>query len=251
MSRVIAVANQKGGVAKTTTVHALGRALADLRLRVLLVDLDPQACLTWALDLDPDRLDKTLHDVLLGRCETREVLVDCDGITLLPANIDLAGAEVHLVTRTGREQALARVLRPVQYDYDIVLIDCPPSLGILTVCGLTAADEVIIPLQCESLSQRGLGQLLETVGDVREFTNPGLSVSGAIATMFDSRTNLAKQVVAEVNENFGVKVFEPPVPRTVRVAESAGQGLSILEHAPRSRAAEAYRALAVQIGGQP
>jgi chromosome partitioning protein len=248
---VIAVANQKGGVAKTTTVHALGRALAQRGRRILLVDLDPQACLTWALDLNPDRLDKTLHDVLLGRCEAGEVLIDCDGLKLLPANIDLAGAEVHLVTRTGREQALARALRPVRDDFDIILIDCPPSLGILTICGLTAADEVLIPLQCESLSQRGLGQLMDTVADVREFTNPGLSVSGAIATMFDARTNLAKQVVTEVNENFGVKVFDPPVPRTVRVAESAGQGLSILEHAPRSKAADAYRALAEQIGGEP
>lgn len=249
MSRVIAVANQKGGVAKTTTVHALGRALTESGRRILLVDLDPQACLTWALDLNPDRLERTLHDVLLGRCEAAEVLVECDGLTLLPANIDLAGAEVHLVTRTAREQALARVLTPIREQFDIVLIDCPPSLGILTICGLTAADEVIIPLQCESLSQRGLGQLLDTVADVREFTNPGLSVSGAIATMFDSRTKLARQVLTEVDETFGVKVFDPPVPRTVRVAESAGQGLSILEHAPRSKAAEAYRTLAAQIGG--
>jgi len=244
MARVVAVANQKGGVAKTTTVHTLGEALGAKGKRVLLVDLDPQASLTFALGTDPEQLDRSLHDVLLNRCKAADVLIQANGVDLLPATIDLAGTEVHLMTRTGREYALRKALAPIVDDYDLTLIDCPPSLGILTINGLTAATEVLIPLQCERLSQRGVGQLLETIEDVRNYTNPDLLVRGMIATLFDARTNLASQVLADVRDRHGLHLLEPPVPKSVKVAEAPGRGMSVLTHAPSSRSAEAYRELA-------
>ncbi len=264
VSRTIAVANQKGGVAKTTTVHALGTAWADRGRRVLLVDLDPQASLTWALGIDPEQLDTSVHDVMLKRTKPADVLVKVDleasrrskangsptdggELHLLPSTIDLAGAELHLLTKTGREYVLRKALSTVADDYDVVLIDCPPSLGILTINGLTAAKQVLIPLQCESLGQRGVGQLLETIDDVRDYTNPDLQVIGAIATLFDGRTNLAHEIVASVRQNFGLTVLEPPVPKSVKVAEAPGQGRSVLHHAPSSKSAIAYRALAAQL----
>jgi chromosome partitioning protein len=241
---VLALANQKGGVAKTTTAHSLGAAMAETGRRVLLVDLDPQACLTWSTGTDPDALDRSLHDVLLGRVPAADAVVKVDDLALLPSNIDLAGAEVHLVSRTGREYVLRRALEPLLDDFDVVLIDCPPSLGILTINGLTAAGEVLVPLQCETLSHRGVGQLLDTVADVRSYTNPDLAVRGVVATMFDGRTKLAREVVASVHEAYGLDVLDPPVPKSVKVAEAPGRGRSVLGHAPRSRAAEAYRELA-------
>jgi chromosome partitioning protein len=244
MTRVLAVANQKGGVAKTTTTQALGVALAELGERVLLVDLDPQACLTYSCGVDPDTLERSLHDVLAGRTEAAEVLVKAGDLSLLPATIDLAGAEVHLMTRTGREHVLARALRPVVTDYDVVFIDCPPSLGILTINGLTAASEVLIPLQCEALGHRGVGQLLETIADVRNFTNPELRVRGLVATMFDRRTRHAQEVLGNLEGRYGLPVLGDPVPKSVRFAEAPGRGRSIMEHAPRSTGAEAYRTIA-------
>ncbi|NLV55515.1 MAG: ParA family protein [Acidimicrobiales bacterium] len=250
MARVVAVANQKGGVAKTTTVHSLGVALAEAGRKVLLVDLDPQASLTWACGVDPDALDRSMHEVMLRRSKAGDAVIRLDnGVSLLPSTIDLAGAEMHLLTRTGREYVLRKALERIVDDYDRVLIDCPPSLGILTINGLTAADEVIIPLQCESLGQRGVTQLMETIDDVRSYTNRDLVVSGVIATMFDGRTKLAHQVVDEVRRAHGLEVFDPPVPKSVRAAEAPGHGLSVLEHAPRSRPAEAYRELAERIFG--
>ncbi|MCU1497981.1 MAG: hypothetical protein JWM47_1934 [Acidimicrobiales bacterium] len=258
----VAVANQKGGVAKTTSVHALGVAMAERGRRVLLVDLDPQASLTWACGVDPDALEASIHDVMLRRAKVAEVIhvlepptpLEVDGkpgrtgtLHLLPSTIDLAGAELHLLTKTGREYVLRKALAKLTDDYDRILIDCPPSLGILTINGLTAADEVVIPLQCESLSQRGVGQLLDTIEDVRDYTNQGLKVRGAIATMFDGRTKLAHQVVEQVNRDYGVTVLEPYVPKSVKVAEAPARGRSVLTHAPRSRSAEAYRELAVEL----
>jgi chromosome partitioning protein len=244
MTRVLAVANQKGGVAKTTTTHSLGVALAELGERVLLVDLDPQACLTYSVGIDPDTLDGSLHDVLAGRSEAAEVLTKAGDLSVLPATIDLAGAEVHLMSKTGREHVLARALKPLVGDYDTVFIDCPPSLGILTINGLTAAHQVIIPLLCETLGQRGVGQLLETIGDVRSFTNAKLKVRGLVATQFDSRTRHGREVLESLEESYGVEVLQPPVPKSVRFAEAPGRGRSILEHAPRSAGAEAYRTIA-------
>jgi chromosome partitioning protein len=247
MVKVVAVANQKGGVAKTTTVHSMGVALAQQGHRVLVIDLDPQACLTFSLGFDPDGVDSSLHDVLVSRARLFEVVrpvPGVDGLSLVPATIDLAGAEVHLLSRNGREQVLSQALLTVASDYDAVFIDCPPSLGILTINGLTAAEAVVIPVQCEALSHRGVGQLLETIDDVRHFVNEKLRVLGVIPTMFDARTNNARKVLAEVEERYGLPVFEPPVPKSVRFAEAPALGQSVLEHAPTSPGAAAYRALA-------
>lgn len=266
----VAVANQKGGVAKTTSVHALGVGMAERGKKVLLVDLDPQASLTWACGVDPDALDVSVHDVLLRRAKAADALIELEPpkpletgggsgagaggkpgrtgtLHLLSSTIDLAGAELNLLTKTGREYVLRKALAKLVDDYDRVLVDCPPSLGILTINGLTAADEVLIPLQCESLSQRGVGQLLDTIEDVRDYTNKDLLVRGAIATLFDGRTNLAHQVVEQARREYGIEVLEPYVPKSVKVAEAPGRGRSILTHAPRSASAEAYRDLAAQL----
>ena len=247
MGAVLAFANQKGGVAKTTTVHSLADALAERDRSVLMVDLDPQACLTYALGLDPEDLEGSLHDVFVGRATAKEVLVELDDVALLPSSIDLAGAEVHLLTKTGREFVLARALRALESNYDFVLIDCGPSLGILTINGLTAAEHVVVPFQCETLSHRGVGQLLETVDDVRSYTNDDLSVLGGVATMFDGRTRLARQVLEAVTETHGVEVLPPPIPKSVRVAEAPGRGRSVLRHASSSKPAAAYRELAATV----
>ena len=241
MAVVFAVANQKGGVAKTTTVHALGSAWASFGDRVLLVDLDPQACLTYSLGIDPDSIDGSIHDCFVRAVPPSDVLVKVGDLGVLPASIDLAGTEVHLLGRTGREFALRKILEPVRDDYDIVLIDCPPSLGVLTITALTAADEVLIPMQCEALSRRGVTQLLETIDDVREFTNTTLRVSGIVATMFDARTNEGRRVLEDVAAQSGLTVLEPPVPRSVRFAEASSKGRSIVDSAPKHAGAEAYR----------
>ena len=250
VARVVAVANQKGGVAKTTTVHSLGYALAERGRRVLLVDLDPQACLTWSVGFDPDRLERSIHDVFVRKTKVADVRLavpDTQDLDIVPATIDLAGSEVHLLTRTGREHVLARALKAVSDDYDVVLIDCPPSLGVLTINGLSAASEVLIPLQCEALSQRGVGQLLETIEDVRMFAHADLAIRGVIATMFDERTRHARAVLSDVAERYGLVVLEPPVRKSIRFAEAPEQGRCILQHAPRSPGAEAYRALAATL----
>src|ERR1700734_3293987 len=246
MVKVVAVANQKGGVAKTTTVQSLGVAVAQQGRRVLVVDLDPQACITYSCGFDPDGLDVSLHDVLVRRARLSEVVKpvpDVPNLNLAPATIDLAGAEVHLLSRTGREHVLAQALLPVLNEYDVVLIDCPPSLGVLTINGLTAAEAVIVPLQCEALSNRGVGQLLETIEDVRQFANEKLRVLGVIPTMFDARTTHSRQVLSEVGERYGLPLFEPPVPKSIRFAEAPGLGQSVLQHAPASAGAVAYRTL--------
>lgn len=248
MGSVIAFANQKGGVAKTTTVHSLAEAFVERGRTVLMVDLDPQACLTYATGVDPESLAGTIHDVFVGRTGVKDVLVELEeGPGLVPSSIDLAGSEVHLLTKTGREFVLARALKRIAGHYDFVLIDCGPSLGILTINGLTAAEYVAVPFQCETLSHRGVGQLLETVGDVQTFTNEDLRVLGAVATMFDGRTRLANEVLESVSAVHHIDVLPPPIPKSVRVAESPGRGRSVLRHARTSKPAMAYRELAATI----
>ena len=242
-ARVVAFANQKGGVAKTTTTLSIGAALAEMGKAVLAVDLDPQAALTYSLGVDPDALAETVNDVLVRRLPVEKVIVSRE-IDLVPANIDLAGAEAILLAKTGREYALERALRDVSETYDYVVIDCPPSLGILTINGLTAAGEVVIPLQCEALSHRGVGQLVETLGDIRHFTNPNLVITGVIPTMYDGRSRHARQVLADVGSRYDLQVLDPPVRKSIRFAEASQAGLSLLSFAPTHPGAEAYRQLA-------
>ena len=244
MTRVLAVANQKGGVAKTTTVASLGAAFVDAGKRVLLVDLDPQGCLTFSLGADPDKLPVSIHEVLLGDVEPDAALVStAEGMTLLPANIDLAGAEAMLLMRAGREYALKRALAKLGDDFDVVLIDCPPSLGVLTLNGLTAANEVIVPLQCETLAHRGVGQFLRTVSDVQQITNPDLKLLGALPTLYDSRTTHSRDVLLDGADRYGLPVRSPPIPRTVRFAEASASGASVLS-GRKNKGGMAYRELA-------
>ena len=246
VTRTIAVANQKGGVAKTTTVASLGAALVEQGKKVLLVDLDAQSCLTFSLGLDPDVIELSVHDVLLGRVGAAMAIQQTDdGIDLLPATIELAGTEAQLLSRPGREYALRTALEEVTQAYDVVLLDCSPSLGVLTLNALTAADEVIIPLQCEMLSHRGVGQLLDTVHDVQRILNPSLKVLGVLPTMFDGRTNHARAVLADVSDRYGLAVLEPSIPKSVRFAEAPAAGRSVLSTAGRTRGADAYRELAL------
>jgi chromosome partitioning protein len=233
-----------GGVGNTTTTHTLGVALAERGPRTLLVDLDPQACLTYSLGLDPEGLAVTLPDVLVGRNKVQDCLVDVGYVTVVPASLELAGAELHLASRLGREHALARALGPTLARFDVVLIDCPPSLGLLTINALTAAHRLVIPFQCETLGHRGVGQLLETVADVRAYTQPDLTVLGAVATMVDRRTRHTADVLADVRARYGLRILEPLIPRSVRFAEAPAAGRSVLEHAPDSPGAAAYRELA-------
>jgi chromosome partitioning protein len=244
VARVIAIANQKGGVAKTTSTVALGAAIAEMSHRVLLIDLDPQASLSFSLGLDPDSLDQTIHDVFVGRIPIGKTIHQLAEADVVPSNIDLAGAEAYLLTRTGREYALKMALEDVMMHYSYVLIDCPPSLGVLTINALTAADEVVIPLQCEALSHRGVGQLLETIEDVKRLTNKTLTTRGIIATMYDPRTQHAREILDDVGKRFDVPVFDPPVRKSIRFAEAPRAGKSILRYASSHPGAEAYREIA-------
>ena len=247
---ILAVANQKGGVAKTTSVASIGAALAELGQRVLLVDLDPQACLTFSLGIDPEDLDISVHHVLTKGVDPVEVIIATEeGVDVLPATIELARAEADLLTRTGREHVIKGALEQLAEDlgdeaYDWVLLDCPPSLGVLTVAALTAADGVLIPLQCETLSHRGVGQLLDTVHDVRRFTNRGLEVWGVLPTLYDGRTNHSRTVLETISETYDLEVVEPPIPKTIKFAEAPAAGRSILSTSRSSKGAKAYREVA-------
>jgi chromosome partitioning protein len=244
VTRVLAVANQKGGVAKTTTVASLGAAMTEHGKRVLLVDLDPQGSLTFSLGHDPDKLPVSVHEVLLGDVEPDVALLQTpEGMALLPANIDLAGAEAMLLMRAGREHALKRALAKVGDGFDVIIIDCPPSLGVLTLNGLTAADEVIVPLQCETLAHRGVGQFLRTVSDVQAITNPELKLLGALPTLYDARTTHSRDVLFDVVDRYALPVLAPPIPRTVRFAEASASGSSVLA-GRKNKGALAYRELA-------
>jgi len=241
-------------VAKTTTVHSVGFALAELGRRVLLVDLDPQACLTYSTGIDANSLGLSLHDVFQRRTNAasiRRKVAGVKGLDILPAAIDLGASEIELLYRNRREFFLGYFLSTVQDDYDFVLIDCPPSLGVLTINGLTAADEVIIPFQCEALSTRGVGQLLETIDDVRVFTNTKLEIRGVVATMFDGHARHTRAMLATIRDRYGLPVFDPPVRKSIRFAEAPPLGRCILQHAPSSPGAEAYRAIARDLDTTP
>ena len=251
LPRIIAVANQKGGVGKTTTAVNLGAALAELGLRVLVVDLDPQGNASTGLGINPRDVNASIYDVLMQDTPALDAVepTSLKNLFVIPATLDLAGAEIELVPAFSRELKLKRALDPVRSEYDVVLIDCPPSLGLLTVNGLAAADDVIVPIQCEYYALEGLGQLLRNVALVRTSLNATLDVRGIILTMYDARTRLAEQVESEVREHFGAKVYKTVVPRTVRLAEAPSFGQPVIVFDSTSRGATAYRNLAKEVSG--
>ena len=249
-ARIIAMCNQKGGVGKTTSTINLGAALAEYGRRVLLVDFDPQGALSVGLGINPHELDKTIYNVLMERDTGVEQAIRGTGfpdLDLLPANIDLSAAEVQLVGEVAREQVLGRVLRPVLDDYDVVLIDCQPSLGLLTVNALTAAHGVVIPLECEFFALRGVALLVETIEKVRDRLNPALEVDGILATMYDPRTLHSREVVARVVEAFGDQVFHTVIGRTVKFPDATVAAEPITTYASSHAGAYAYRLLAREL----
>src|SRR4051794_19106078 len=254
VATILAVANQKGGVAKTTTVASVGAALAEQGARVLIVDLDPQACLTFSVGIDPEDLDLSVHHVLTKGLRPQDAIITTeDGVDLLPATIELARAEADLLTRTGREHVLRTVVEDLAEQgeiYDWILLDCPPSLGVLTVAALTAAEGVLIPLQCETLSHRGVGQLLDTVHDVRRFTNRDLTIWGVLPTLYDGRTNHARAVLDTIADTYELEVLEPPIPKTIKFAEAPAAGRSILATSRTSKGAQAYREVAANLSAR-
>jgi chromosome partitioning protein len=245
-AKVIAFANQKGGVAKTTTTLNLAAAFAEEGHRVLCVDMDPQGNLTMSQGIDPDTLERSMYDVLVHQVSIREVIRKRE-IDIACASIDLAGAEIALAATIGRERALQRAFKPVLEDYDFICIDTPPSLGLLTINALTAADKVIVPVQCEYLSMRGLMQLQNTLAMVRENLNPTVDIQGILPTLVDSRTIHAKEAIEILEENFGDRVFASRIRKTVRFAEAPVKGMSVLRYDPRGSAAKAYRDLAKEV----
>ena len=252
MGTIISIANQKGGVGKTTTTISLGAALAELGQRVLLVDFDPQGALSVGLGINSMELDATVYNLVLDRSTIFDDVVvktGIDGVELLPANIDLSAAEVVLVSEVAREQALKRTLTEVKQGYDYILIDCPPSLGLLTINALTASDTVIIPLECEFFALRGMALLVDTIQKVVDRLNPELEIQGIVPTMFDGRTLHSREVLARVREAFGDRLFSSTIPRTVRFAEAPVVGEPILTYAGDSKGAAAYRSLAREVLG--
>ena len=249
-AHVIALCNQKGGVGKTTTTINLGAALTEQGLRVLLVDFDPQGAASVGLGINPHELETTVYDLLMDPdVHAAELVTETPvpGLHLLPANIDLSAAELQLVTEVGRESALDRALQPVQHQYDIVLIDCQPSLGLLTVNALCAADSVLIPLESEYFAMRGVALLMDTVKKVRHRLNPRLELLGLLGTMYDGRTVHAREVLSRLGQAFGDKMFATVIHRTVKFPETTVAGVPITVYAPRSPGAEAYRELAREV----
>ena len=245
-AKVIAFANQKGGVAKTTTALNLAVAFKESGHRVLAVDMDPQGNLTMSQGIDPDTLEASMYDVLVHKVSIREVIRKRE-IDIACASIDLAGAEIAMSTMIGRERALQKAFQPILEDYDFICIDTPPSLGLLTVNALTAADKVIVPVQCEYLSMRGLVQLQNTLQMIRENLNPGVEIEGILPTMLDSRTVHAKEAVEILEENFGELVFHSRIKKAIKFAEAPVRGTSVLKYDPDGNAAKYYRALAEEV----
>ncbi len=249
MGRIIAIANQKGGVGKTTTAVNLSSCLAEAGQKVLLVDFDPQGNATSGVGLEKEELDKTVYELIIGEytmeeCLERDVL---DSLDLLPSNMDLAGAEIELLEIENREFVLKNQLEPIEKYYDYIIIDCPPSLSLLTVNAMVAADTVLVPIQCEYYALEGLTQVMDTVNLVRKKLNPHLEMEGVVFTMYDARTNLSLQVVENVKSNLNQNVYKTIIPRNVRLAEAPSHGMPINIYDSRSTGAESYRLLAAEV----
>ena len=250
MGKIIAIANQKGGVGKTTTSINLAACLAELNKRVLVIDSEPQGNTSSGLGIDKNQLEYTFYDLLLDNATFEQVKIEIDyfeKLHILPSNIELSGAEIEIVNKDNREYLLKQILDKVNDEYDYILVDCPPSLNMLTINALTAADTILVPLQCEYYALEGLSQLLYTINLVQKKLNPSLKIEGVVFTMYDARTNLSLQVVEEVKQHLGKNVYRSIIPRNVRLSEAPSHGKPINLYDPKSKGAEAYMLLAEEV----
>ena len=250
MGRIIAIANQKGGVGKTTTSINLSACLAELGKKVLVIDLDPQGNTTSGFGIDKEEIENTVYELMLGECSIRESMTKVENIELLsliPSNVNLAGAEIELLGINEKEYILKNAVDYIRDDYDFIIIDCPPSLNMLTVNAMTTADSILVPIQCEYYALEGISQLIHTIDLVQERLNSNLRIDGVVFTMYDARTNLSSDVVDTVKENLNATVYQTIIPRNVRLAEAPSHGLPINLYDPKSSGAESYRNLAKEI----
>ena len=249
MGRIIAIANQKGGVGKTTTSTNLSACLAEAGKRILVVDIDPQGNATSGLGVDKNNLEKTIYEMFIGECELKDCLIESDieNLSILPSNVNLSGAEIDLIGIDGREYILKNQIEKVKDDYDFIIIDCPPSLNILTVNAMTTADSVLVPIQCEYYALEGLSQLIHTINLVKQRLNPNLEMEGVVFTMYDARTNLSLEVVENVKRNLKQNVYKTIIPRNIRLAEAPSHGLPINLYDAKSVGTESYRLLAQEV----
>ncbi|MBQ1682096.1 MULTISPECIES: ParA family protein [Agathobacter] len=249
MARIIAIANQKGGVGKTTTSINLSASLAEKGKKVLAIDLDPQGNMTSGLGVDKAELQNTVYELILGECSVSEAITDTvvENVKLIASNVDLAGAEIELIGENDKEYILQKKVDYIKEDYDFIIIDCPPSLNMLTVNAMTTATSVLVPIQCEYYALEGLSQLIHTINLVQERLNPHLKLEGVVFTMYDVRTNLSNQVVETVKQNLDTTIYETMIPRNIRLAEAPSYGVPINMYDPKSSGAESYRKLAQEI----